>query len=504
MSVARQLWLALGLNALLLLLVVAEHVRTIERAVATAHELSEVSAQVLLAQVEQGTRLALLEETVAKYAITRDAGYLAKLGELRDEVTESLALLSRLSLDASEQNALRTLASSWDALQDAGIVASPPTTQRGADSLATYLSSLLPQVGAMREDADALARAAQQTMRERLASASRESEQAVRLSWLAALVAALLVLITAILLRRAITAPLAAIAEGTRTVARGEFGHRLAVHGPGEFAEVAASFNSMTEQLGALDRLKRDFVTSVSHDLKSPLASLRETATLLLDEVPGPLTAAQRRVLLLQRESADRLGRMIAKLLDLSRLEAGIPLVREPVAVRAFLERSIAHAATAARPQHVGVELSADTRHDLVVMADDDRLRHVVDNLLENAVKFSPDGGTVDVAARMITDRRDSAHWLELEVADRGPGVAHADHARIFERFAQTAAGRNVANRGAGIGLTICREVVQAHGGTIGVEPREGGGSVFRVRLPGASVQQIRAPVAVASETVSA
>jgi signal transduction histidine kinase len=503
-SVARQLWLALGLNALLLLLVVAEHVRTIERAVATAHELSEVSAQVLLAQVEQGTRLALLEETVAKYAVTRDAGYLAKLDELRDEVTASLSSLDRMPLASTEQAALLTLSSSWEALQLAGIVSPPPTAGRGADSLATHLSGLLPQVGAMREHADDLARAAQHTMRERLASASLESAQAVRLSWLAALVAALLVLVTALLVRRAITTPLAAITEGTRTVARGEFDHRLDVRGPGEFAEVAASFNSMTQQLGALDRLKRDFVTSVSHDLKSPLASLRETGTLLLDEVPGPLTAAQRRVLLLQRESADRLGRMIAKLLDLSRLEAGVPLVREPVEVKPFLERSIAHAGAAARPQNVAIALSADTPDGLVVSADEDRLRHLVDNLLENAVKFSPDGATVQVAARLTMDRGNATPWLELDVADRGPGVASADRARIFDRFAQTATGRSVANRGAGIGLTICREVVQAHGGSISVEARDGGGSVFRVRVPGASVQPTRTLATISSEAVTA
>jgi signal transduction histidine kinase len=123
------------------------------------------------------------------------------------------------------------------------------------------------------------------------------------------------------------------------------------------------------------------------------------------------------------------------------------------------------------------------------VHADEDRLRQLVDNLLENAVKFSPADGTVTVSVRAVPPSPENDVWMRLEVADRGPGVEPYDRARIFERFAQTAAGRAIAQRGAGIGLTICREVVQAHRGRIGVEPRDGGGSVFVVELPRASVR---------------
>src|SRR5690606_9687504 len=108
---------------------------------------------------------------------------------------------------------------------------------------------------------------------------------------------------------------------GTRAVARGDFDHRLPPGASREFAQVARDFNTMTRRLGELDSAQRDFVSKVSHDLKTPLASMRETANILLDEVPGPLTDPQRRLLRLHEESGERLAGMIAKLLSMSSLE---------------------------------------------------------------------------------------------------------------------------------------------------------------------------------------
>jgi two-component system sensor histidine kinase GlrK len=492
-SVARQLWLALGLNAALLLVVVVEHARTIEQAVTTAHELSEVSAQIVLSQAELAARLSLLEETAEKYAVTRDTGYLLKLAEVSEDVRERLDALPRGAFAEREAIAFDSLRAVWSALRVPGVEASLARPRRPGATITPELTVLLAGLADTRARSDELAHAAQATMRERLATSSRASERAQHLSWAAAGSAFLLVGVTVVLLRRAITAPLASIMRGTRTVASGDFAHRLTVRGPGEFAEVANAFNHMIERLGQLDRLKRDFVTTVSHDLKSPLASLRETTALLLDEVPGPLTPAQQRVLVLQRESADRLGRMIAKLLDLSRLEAGMPPVREHVPVQALLRQAAEHASAAGRPR--GVCVTAETTPDTLTLdaADADQIRQVVDNLLENAVKFSPEGATVEVTGTLRTPPPGEIACLDLRVADRGPGVAPEDRTRIFERFVQTASGRGVANRGAGIGLTICREVVHAHGGHISVEVRDGGGSVFRVLLPGASAAT-RAP----------
>ncbi len=471
MTVARQLAIALALHLTLLAGLLVYHVRTIDRAVTTAHELSDISARLILASSAQGTRLAQLDETVAKYAVTRDAGYLAKFAQLREEFGVDLDQVLALSVSAPEGAALDALAREWRGFtaEAAGLGRTTPTRA---------LTPLRARFETLRARLDAVNDASRATMRTRLAASAAAADRAAQLSWLAAAVALLLSVATAVVLVRSIAEPLRRLAAGTREVARGRFGYRLDTRRGDEFAQVAAAFNTMTERLGALDRMKQDFVSTVSHDLKSPLASLRETATLLLDEVPGPLSDAQRRVLVLQRESTDRLGRMIAKLLDLSRLEAGLPLDVRPLPLDPFLDSVLAHASASARECQVTVCRGALAPPDVQLLADEDRLRELLDNLLENAIKFSPVGGVVEVGARQENG------WMTIEVADEGPGIAPDDRERIFERFYQTPEGRAVPARGVGLGLTICREIAQAHRGAIRVLGREGLGSVFALDLP--------------------
>ena len=461
MTVARRLSLALGLHLVLLLALVTYHLRTIRHAVNTAHELSEVSANLVLSSARQSGRIAGLDEAAAKFAVTRDSGYLVQYDQLRAELSAELGQWDLLPATEEETRAIAAAIAAWRPLRTA------PAGTADLDE--------------MRERLDAVSETAQGTMHERLALAASDAARATRLSYLAALGALLLGIVTAVVLTRSITGPLRRLAAGTREVALGRFGYRLDTRRGDEFAQVADAFNTMTERLGALDRMKHDFVSSVSHDLKSPLASLRETTTLLLDGVPGPLAPKQRRLLLLQRESADRLGMMIAKLLDLSRLEAGLPLSVQAEAVAPILMAAATHATAAGLDRDVRVVMAGPLA-ELALWCDADRIRQLLDNLLENAIKFSPRGALVELAAHV------RGEWLEITVADRGPGVPEAMREQVFERFFQTAEGRAVHGRGVGLGLTICRQIVQAHGGTITVEAREGGGACFRVQLPGVEV----------------
>ena len=305
-----------------------------------------------------------------------------------------------------------------------------------------------------------------------------EVDTVEQVSWIVAGTALLFALISGLLLRRSITKPLRALSTGTRSVARGQFDHRLQTTWSDEFRQVATAFNAMTARLGELDRMKQEFVTNVSHDLKSPLASCAGRTPCCSMKCPG--RCGTHSAVLLQQESADRLGVMIAKLLELSADGSRSCAAIRARRVRSFLHNAVRHAQVSGRERDVQVRLADDIAETLEVRADPDRLRQLIDNLLENAVKFSPGGETVAVDATIERDR------LLLSVADRGPGVDRNDAERIFERFYQTSAGRAVSGRGAGLGLTICREVVQAHRGRIAVVPREGGGSVFMVELPGA------------------
>ena len=477
MSVARRLGIALGLNFVLLLGVVAFHLHTIGQAVSTAQALSDVSTRLMLAQARQGETIALLDASAAKFGVTHDRGYLTKFEQLRAEFASELMRAEALPVGSGERVALTALRRAWTrVVQDANGFSAAARTAAPPTSAA--LSELRDALAALRVHAGVVAVASREAMREHIADEEADGDRAVQVAWIAALCALILAVVTALVLHRSIAGPLGELSRSAREVARGEFGHRIELRGSAEFTQLANAFNVMTVKLGKLDRLKQEFVATVSHDLKSPLASLRETTSLLLDQIPGPLRDAQKRVLLLQRESADRLGRMIAKLLELSRLEGGIPLTPRPLQVREFLEKAVAHADAAGRERGVRVQFVGGTPDGLRIEGDEDWLRQLVDNLLENAIKFSPAGGDVEVEAAA------SAGRLILSVADRGPGVEPSQAKRIFERFYQTAAGRSVSGRGAGLGLAICREVARAHDGRISVVSRRGGGSVFVVNLP--------------------
>lgn len=321
-----------------------------------------------------------------------------------------------------------------------------------------------------------------------LAAAEAAAQRAERIATVIAIAAFLASVLLSVALIRGILRPLDRLADGTRRLATGQFGHRLQQPAPQEFARVASDFNAMAARLEELDRLKKDFVSTVSHDLKTPLSSMQETVEVLLDELPGPLTPRQRKLLELNRESARRLAHMLAKLLDLSRLEAETTPIRDVVDLAGIAREAVARFDVARPGRGPAIALVAPSL-PLWVRANESGIAQVLDNLLENAIKFSPAGGTIRVA---VADLPANGTVL-VSVADEGPGVPDSEKDRVFERFHQTAGGRAVGNRGVGLGLSICRHIVDAHSGMIWVADHEPRGAVFCVLLPGPSVMQTAA-----------
>ena len=252
----------------------------------------------------------------------------------------------------------------------------------------------------------------------------------------------------------------------------------------------ARDSRARADQLEALDRLKRDFVANVSHDLKTPLASMQSATDVLLDELPGPLTERQRRLLTMTRDNGGRLSAMVAKLLELSRLESRIAPVHVPVDLRQVVRAAVARCHPTRQLIGRGDVESAEKTVQVdvpeipaIVRGDGDDLDRLLDNLLENALKFSPPDGVVRVTLSVVAD------GFEVTVADHGPGIADADKARVFERFHQTPAGRAVASRGVGLGLAICKHVVAEAGGRIWVTDNAPQGVIMHVTLPRAQMR---------------
>ncbi len=225
-----------------------------------------------------------------------------------------------------------------------------------------------------------------------------------------------------------------------------------------------------------LERVRRDFVANISHELRTPVSVIQTSAETLLDGALDDRAVARDFVLRIERHAA-RLTHIIAGLLDLARLEAGQQsLAKESVGVRASAERALDLVQVTARDKRLSVTLSIDA--DLTVHADQKGVDQIVSNLVENAVKYSEPDGIIAIHAEPDQGS------VRISVADDGPGIAPEHRERVFERFYRVDKGRSRETGGTGLGLAIVKNLTLAMGGTVGVEPREPHGSVFWVRLP--------------------
>lgn len=249
------------------------------------------------------------------------------------------------------------------------------------------------------------------------------------------------------------------------------------LRGPREVQNLVQAFNAMLARLQATQRSQRAFVANVSHELKTPLTSIQGFAQALLDDTAGTPEARQQAAQIIYDESA-RMYRMVLDLLDLARLDSGMmQMKREALDVPTLLRSVVEKFAPQARA--AGVEVVLQVEDLPPCPGDGDRLGQVFSNLLDNALKFTPANGRVSIIAQKTPD------GVEIQFTDNGPGIAEEQVEHIFDRFYQADPARARDGRhGAGLGLSIAREIVHAHGGKIKVRSAPGQGSTFIVTLP--------------------
>ena len=293
-----------------------------------------------------------------------------------------------------------------------------------------------------------------------------------------ALAAAALALAMVQVLARGMTSPLREMAAASRAMARGDHDRRVAATSRDEVGELARAFNTMAGELAEVDRMRRELIANVSHELRTPISGLQATLENLIDGVEDP----DRARLELMHAQVERLGRLVAQLLDLSRLEAaGIQLDWQAFEVAALLEAATNEARLHAQDTGSAVELIVDVPGGLTAYGDRDRLHQVVANLIDNAVRHSPPGGHVVISGECARG------GVAVAVTDEGPGIPPAERSRVFERFYRIDAARAAADGGSGLGLAIARGIVDLHGGSIYVEQSPAGGCRMVVVLPEAA-----------------
>lgn len=295
------------------------------------------------------------------------------------------------------------------------------------------------------------------------------------LRYISILICALALLIS-LVLSKLLNRSMSRLLSGIRTVREGEYSHRVEVKGKDEMAQLAGEFNQLTGRLQFTEEVRRRFVSDASHELKTPLASIRLLTDSILQTDNVDMDTVKEFVADIGEE-ADRLTRISEKLLTLTRLDSIPEPGREPVELGRVVER-VAHMlrplATA-----VSVELSCFLEPACTLLCTEDDLYQIIFNLVENAIKYNLPGGKVEVSSFRRED------MVILEVADTGVGIPEEDMPRIFERFYRVDKARSRAAGGTGLGLSIVSDTVKAHKGTITVQQREDGpGTLFTVAFP--------------------
>jgi signal transduction histidine kinase len=226
-----------------------------------------------------------------------------------------------------------------------------------------------------------------------------------------------------------------------------------------------------------LDRLKDDFVATVSHELRTPLTSMMGFLEMIREGEAGQLTDEQKRFLAIVYRSSERLQRLVGDLLFVARLDAnGLQLQFGSVEVDDVVRDCVEASSALGRSR--GIELHSELQEVAPVWADRERLSQLVSNLVSNAIKFTPAGGTV--TARTFTDGGDAV----IQIEDTGIGIPKAEQDRLFQRFFRSSTATEQAIPGTGLGLVISKAIAEAHGGTIAVRSDAGEGTCFTVRLP--------------------
>ena len=294
-----------------------------------------------------------------------------------------------------------------------------------------------------------------------------------RMAVISFLITVLLAILLSFFITRSITNPLMTLVKKTREISTGVFHCDLEVSAPPEIVELSEAFTLMCDRLKEVDKMKADFFAMISHELKTPLTTIKEGTSLLLEGVGGSITEKQDRLLTIISTESKRLTSLVNSILDLSKMEAGMmmytfeqgymgPLIEQVV-------REIIPYAEAKRI-HIVTQMNTDSS---VCRMDGERILDVLRNLVGNAIKFTPECGQVTIAVNRLNG------GLKVSVSDSGPGIPPERLTTIFEKYESSD-----QKRGTGLGLAIVKHVVAAHGGKVWVESNPGEGSRFIFVLP--------------------
>jgi two-component system, NtrC family, sensor histidine kinase GlrK len=419
------------------------------------------------ASQELFSQISSLERTARLYDVLNDSNLLEQYRK-----QDALLTATRIQLERQSPSARKTLAEMGELQRNIGQSVMSMQAGKGTAN-ATGMPGRYTELAAL---ADKVAEQSNAEIDAQVAALQNQTLQARRrLLWQAALLVPLTI-IAILVLTMAVGRPLRQLDRAISELGEGTFTNQIAVAGPHDLERLGGQLEWLRQRLLDLAHERNRFLRHMSHELKTPLANIREGTELLMDGAVGELDSNQREVAGILRENGIKLQRMIENLLSFSAWQtSSVGLEATQFRLRSVVKQVLENQQLTLLSQRVRLDVRIE---DVTLIADRSKVRLILENLVSNAVKYSPKGGTIHLRARTVGE------MLELDVADSGPGIPMEDRAHVFEAFYTGRASKSSSVKGTGIGLSVVLEFVSAHGGTVQIVDGEFPGAHFRISMP--------------------
>jgi signal transduction histidine kinase len=321
----------------------------------------------------------------------------------------------------------------------------------------------------------------EQSIETQMRTLNERGQMAVRFGFVGLGFSILVGLLGSVFLTHSMNRPLRELRRGIRAISHEGLSEPIRVQSRDEFGELAGAFNEMAALLKQEEQMRSDFISMLSHEIRTPLTSIRESVSMIEEELMGPINDRQRRFLQIAGGEIERISNLLSHLMQVSRLEAGaLKIELRPLDPSIFTSNCVYRVGPAAEAKGIVIKTQIPPRVPLV-MGDPDNLQQVLLNLLGNAIKFSPPN--TEVIMSVAPDSSTDGLKLEFSVSDSGPGISEEEQPLVFHKYYRATGARELVD-GVGLGLSISKYIVEAHGGTIWVKSQVGQGSTFGFTLP--------------------
>jgi signal transduction histidine kinase len=421
--------------------------------------------------------LIFIEETSKKYMLLKDEAYLTHIVEKARDIAGEWNYMCTpgIPYDAQETEMLKRGKMKWDDFlaRFYNEVLTLPQDPQSLEEIFEINGKVIDELVKVVKSSNIRAVRA---LDQKVIYLKGLGDEIVAFTWWAFGIALVIGLIIPLIIYGGITKDIGSIKRGIKHIAEGDFSYKIPIDSKDELGMLAESFNTMASRLKELDDMKSEFISIVSHELKTPLTSMKEAANLLLEGIGGELQGKQKRLITIMDQGINRLLQITNELLDMSRLESGtLQLNMESHDMNKIISAFISEIKPYA--DNKGVRLNVGyCEGPCSVRVDKNKILQVLTNLTHNAIKYSNEGGFIALRLNQNNGR------IVVEIEDHGKGIPEEDIPLIFEKFYQSKTTRG--HSGIGLGLAIAKSIVEAHGGTIHAQSTVGKGSVFSFSLP--------------------